>query len=428
MNVFSLIDWWTLCIAALCAASCGMIGTFLVVRRLSLMGDAISHSVLPGLGAAFILTGTRSPAAMMAGALAAGVLTAALAAGVKRIGRLPYDAALGVVFTSLFAVGVLMVTWVAQSIDLDPGCVLYGLLELVSLDRVEVLGVSVPRALPWQAGLFAGNLLLIVLLFKELRIASFDPHLATALGFHAGAVQALVLTAVAATTVVSFEAVGSILVVALLVAPGATAQLLSDRLGRMVALAAGLGVSAAALGYLGAVALNANIAGMIAVAAGAQFLLAAAFAPRYGVAARAFRHAALSLRIAREDVLGVLYRLGERGPTGAHAVLQHAQAVRAAGATWAARLACSQLRRRGLVEQRGDELALTPRGVDAARRIVRAHRLWESYLSQNLPLPLDHLHDPSERFEHFMPEDMREQLAAEIGDQPDPHGREIPRA
>ena len=218
MNFLSHIDWWTLCIAALCAASCGMIGTFLVIRRMSLLGDAISHSVLPGLGAAFILAGTRSPAAMLAGALAAGVLTAALAAGVRRIGRLPHDAALGVVFTTLFALGVLMVTWVAKSIDLDPSCVLYGLLELVSLDRIEPLGVSVPRALPWQVGLFAGNLLLIALLFKELRITSFDPQLATALGIHAGAVQAVLLTAVTATTVVSFEAVGSILVVALLVA------------------------------------------------------------------------------------------------------------------------------------------------------------------------------------------------------------------
>ncbi|MBX3406759.1 MAG: metal ABC transporter permease [Phycisphaeraceae bacterium] len=426
MNLLSFIDWWTLCIAALCAASCGMIGAFLVIRRLSLLGDAISHSVLPGLGAAFILAGTRSPAAMLAGALAAGVLTAALAAGVRRIGRLPHDAALGVVFTTFFAVGVLMVTWVAKSIDLDPSCVLYGLLELVSLDRVDLLGVSVPRALPWQVGLFAGNLLLIALLFKELRITSFDPHLATALGIHAGAVQAVLLTAVTATTVVSFEAVGSILVVALLVAPGATAQLLTDRLGRMVALSAVLGVCAAVLGYLGAVAMNTNIAGMIAVAAGAQFLFAAVFAPRYGVAARAIRHAGLSLRIAREDVLGVLYRLGEREAEIAQPTLQHAQAVRAAGATIVARLACAQLRRRGLVEARGDELTLTPLGFEEARRIVRAHRLWESYLSQNLPLPLDHLHDPSERFEHFMSRELQERVAAEVGTRPDPHGKQIP--
>lgn len=426
MNFLSLIDWWTLAIAALCAASCGMVGAFLVIRRLSLLGDAVSHSVLPGLGAAFMLAGSRSPAAMMAGALAAGVLTAALAAGVRRIGRLPHDAALGVVFTSLFALGVLMITWVAGSIDLDPGCVLYGLLELASLDRVDLLGCSVPRALPWQAGLFAGNLLLVVLLFKELRITSFDPLLATALGIHAGAVHAVLLTAVSATIVVSFEAVGSILVVALLVAPGATAQLLTDRLGRMVALSAAIGAGAATLGYLGAVALNANIAGMIAVAAGGMFMLAAVVAPRYGVGARALRHASLTLRIAREDILGVLYRVGERGPGGAQAALQHAQAVRAAGATIFARVACHQLRRRGLVEQRGDELALTPRGLEEARRIVRAHRLWESYLAQNLPLPLDQLHEASERFEHFMPRQMQEQLASEIGRQPDPHGREIP--
>lgn len=426
MSLFDKIDWWTLSVAVCCAVSCGTIGCFLVLRRLSLLGDAISHAILPGLAAAFILGGTREPGAMLIGALAVGLLTAGLAAGVKRIGRLPHDAALGVVFTSLFALGVLMITWVAGSIDLDPGCVLYGLIETVSLDTVALSGTEIPRAMLWQAGLLLGNIALIVLLFKELRITSFDPGLATALGFGAGAVQLILLTAVAATTVISFEAVGSILVIALLVAPGATAQLLTDRLGRLVILSGVLGASAAVLGYLGAVALDASISGMISVAAGAQFLAAVVAAPKYGVVSRIVRNLRLSLRIAREDVLGLLYRVGEGTETESPAALQQSQLLRSSGSPWLTRLACRQLRARDQIVHRGGECALTPKGLEEARRIIRAHRLWESYLSQNLPLPLDHLHDPSERFEHFMSRELQERVAAEVGTQPDPHGKRIP--
>lgn len=443
MSLFDKIDWWTLSVAVCCAVSCGTIGCFLVLRRLSLLGDAISHAILPGLAAAFILGGTREPGAMLIGALAVGLLTAGLASGVKRIGRLPHDAALGVVFTSLFALGVLMITWVAGSIDLDPGCVLYGLIETVSLDMVTILTrpaeqvvggpalppevvLEVPRALFWQAGLMLGNAVLIVLLFKELRVTSFDPGLATALGISAGAVQLILLTAVAATTVISFEAVGSILVIALLVAPGATAQLLTDRLGRMVILSGLLGASAAVLGYLGAVALDASISGMISVAAGVQFLGAVVAAPRYGVVSRIVRNLRLSLRIAREDVLGLLYRVGEGADRESPAALQRAQLVRSSGSPWLTRLACRQLRARGQIINHGEEFALTPKGLEEARRVIRSHRLWESYLSQNLPLPLDHLHDPSERFEHFMSRELQERVAAEVGTQPDPHGKDIP--
>lgn len=420
---------WVMAVAVCCCISCGTIGCFLVLRRMSLLGDAISHSILPGLALAFIITGSRSPGAMLVGALAVGLLTAALTSGIRRLGRVPEDASLGIVFTSLFAIGVLLITWVAQSIDLDPGCVLYGLLDDVWINMVPVpgTGLRVPHALLWQLGLMGVNIGLITLLFKELRLTSFDPGLASAMGLSAAAVQFILLTAVAATTVISFEAVGSILVIAMLVAPGATAQMLTDRLGIMVVLSGALGATAAVIGCLGAIHFNASTPGMISVAAGGQFALAALLAPRYGVAARIIRGTRLSLRIAREDVLGLLYRLHESADSPAHRRLPTEQVLRSVATPLRARIATAQLRAQGLVERSAaNELSLSGRGVETAAKIIRAHRLWETYLSQNIPLPLDHLHEPSERIEHFLGGEIQTKLAAEIGDQPDPHGKSIP--
>jgi manganese/zinc/iron transport system permease protein len=432
---------WVMAVATCCCVACGTIGSFLVLRRMSLLGDAISHSILPGLALAFIITGTRSPAAMLVGALAVGLLTAAMTSGVRRLGRIPEDAALGVVFSSLFAVGVLLITWVANSVDLDPSCVLYGLLEDVWLDMVplatrsietptgpasQVL-VEVPRALLWQSGLMLANIALIIMLFKELRLTSFDPGLATSLGINAAVVRFILLTAVTTTTVVSFEAVGSILVVAMLVAPGATAQLFTDRLDRMVLLSGAFGAAAAILGCLAAIHFNASSAGMIATVAGAQFLLAALVAPRYGVLARFIRRARLSLRIAREDVLGLLYRLHESADSPSLRAIPAEQVHRSVSTPLRARIASAQLRRRGLIERSdANELALTTRGVESAAKIIRAHRLWETYLAKNIPLPLDHLHEPSERIEHFLSGEIQERIAAEVGQKPDPHGKSIP--
>lgn len=429
---------WTMVVAVCCCISCGIIGSFLVIRRMSMLGDAISHSILPGLALAFMLTGSRSPAAMLLGALAAGLLTAALTAGARRLARLPDDAALGVVFSTLFAIGVILINWVAHSIDLDPGCVLYGLIEDVWLDMVplftvtsgaahEAIAIEAPRALLWQAGLLAANIALITLLFKELRLTSFDPGLAASLGISAGLVQSILLAAVATTTVISFEAVGSILVVAMLVAPGATAQLLTDRLERLVVLSGVLGASAAVIGCAAAVHWNTSTAGMIAVASGGQFFVAALAAPRYGIAARSIRRVRLSLRIAREDVLGLLYRLHESAAPGDAGTLPPRQVRRAVTGRLRAHIALAQLRSRGLIARSAaGELSLTPRGIEAAARIIRAHRLWEVYLSQNLPLPLDHLHEPSERVEHFLSGAIQDRIAAEVGQMPDPHGRSIP--
>jgi manganese/zinc/iron transport system permease protein len=413
-------DGWVMLTASLAAVACAVPGCFLVLRRMSMLGDAISHAVLPGIALAFLITNTREPLAMLLGAGAFGLLTAIGSRAIHRLTRLPEDASMGVVFSTLFAVGVLLISWTASRVDLDPGCVLYGLLEAVALgdDRLHWLGVGMPRQTAVLGIACVTNIVLVGVFFKELRLVCFDEPLARAvLGAGAGIVSQGILALVAATTVVSFEAVGSILVVTMLVAPGATAHLLTDRLGRMIAIAAGLGVLSAVLGHLGAIHWNSSTAGMISVVAGAQFVLAVLFAPRHGVLAKRLASLGLSLRIAAEDILGALYRRSE-GRDEASTPLPTGR--------WAG-LAMRRLIFRGLVAKDGtNRPTLTSRGVEAGRAVVRAHRLWEAYLAKHLALPSDHLHEPSHRLEHYLSPEMRQELGREVGDGPDPHGRPIP--
>lgn len=281
-------DLWTVAIAVCCCVSCGLLGCFLMLRKMSLLGDAISHAILPGLAAAFFFTGSREPFAMLAGALVVGVMTAVISTGLNRWGRVPEDASMGVVFTTLFACGVILITLVARDVDLDPGCVLYGLIEFAPFDTVRLLGMELPRSFVWLFTVLVINTALIVVFFKELKIVCFDPYLATTMGISATAVHYGLMTAVAATSVASFEAVGSILVVAMLVAPGATAHLLTDKLGRLLWWSAAIGTLSAVVGYVLAVKLNTSVAGMIATVGLGLFMLTVVVSPRHGIIARQF--------------------------------------------------------------------------------------------------------------------------------------------
>ncbi|MEY4103434.1 MAG: MntD: manganese transporter, rane protein [Planctomycetota bacterium] len=257
-------DLWTMATAVLASVACGLVGCFLVLRRLSMLGDTISHAVLPGIAGAFLLTGTRDVLPMLLGATVVGVATALLSSGLDRWARVDRDAAMGVTFTTFFAMGVVMISLAARQVDLDPGCVLYGLLEFVPFDTITLAGMQVPRAAAWLGTALVVDAVLVVAFLKELRACSFDPAHAASLGLRVGLVHMGVMAAVAANTVVAFEAVGSILVVAMLVAPGATARLWTDRLTPMLWLACAIAASTAVVGYLAALELNTSAAGMIA--------------------------------------------------------------------------------------------------------------------------------------------------------------------
>ncbi|MFP6899065.1 MAG: metal ABC transporter permease [Roseibacillus sp.] len=287
---WTMFDTWIVVVGALCAVACALPGCFLVLRKMSMMGDAISHAVLPGLAAAFLITSSRASFVMFVGAAIVGILTAVFTQWVSKFGKVDRGAAMGIVFTTLFAVGLILIRQAADHVDLDAGCVLYGAIETTPFQMVTIGNVELPRAALVIGSVLLVNLTVILLLFKELRLSSFDPELATTLGINANLMHYLLMTMVAVTTVAAFESVGSIIVIAMLIVPPATALLLTKKLGLMLVLSVVIGAGAAVLGHVGALTVPPLLgfrgtvtSGMMAAAAGLLFGLAWLFSPREGL-------------------------------------------------------------------------------------------------------------------------------------------------
>jgi manganese/zinc/iron transport system permease protein len=282
----------------------------------------------------------------------------------------------------------------------------------------------------------AVNLFVVVVFYKELKLSSFDPELATTLGINATFMHYLLMTLVALTTVAAFEVVGSVLVVAMLIVPAAAAHLLTDRLSAMIVVSLILAIASAAGGHLAAITVprllgnpaitDTNTAGMMAVVAGLLFFLAMLAAPRHGIVSKLLHRTSITLRVAREDLLGLFYRHEESH--GAQTPAPAAQVMRLAvvGGPVLGRLALRTLVRRAEVERLDGGYRLTSRGREEARQLVRSHRLWEGYLQSHTTLPIDHLHAPAERLEHVTSPAMREQLAGDDQPTTDPQGKSIP--
>ena len=409
---------WAIATAAMVAAGCALVGTLLVVRRMSLVGDAISHAVLPGIVVAVLAGGRPGGVLVLVGAVAAALLTVWLTQLLRTEGGLAEDAGAGVTFTTLFALGVVLVTAAASRIDLDPACVLHGMLELVPFDTLPIAGVEVPRAFLTATVVFVVLALGAIVTWKV--FTAFDPEAARAAGLPVAAVTTGLLAATALATVAGFEAVGAILVVAMLVVPAATAELLTRRLHRIAVLSMLLGVMAAGIGYLAAWWCNTSAAGMIAVVLGIQYLICVLLSPDDGVVARLFGRGWFAWRVACEDRLAAWWRAEE--------ITARGDALPAAvRATLGERLAASWLAITGRVTRGPRGWVLTARGREQADMVVRSHRLWEAWLGRHAELPLDHLHPPAEWIEHHLGADVRRRIEAEVGMRSsDPHGRSIP--
>ena len=249
------VDGWIVAIAALAAVACAVPGSFMVMRRESMLADAMSHGVLPGLAAAFLVSGTRSAPAMTAGALVAAVVLSAGWRTITAACRLDRGAALGIAYTVMFAAGVVLLVRAADQVDLDPSCVLFGSLELAPLDDAELMGSRVPFPALVLAGVAAANAAVAALLWPMLVADSFDRDFARVTVPRRGLAPVAMSAMSAVTCVACFEAVGSILVVAMLVTPAVIARMLADSMRGVVAIAAAAGVAAAVLGHLAATAL-----------------------------------------------------------------------------------------------------------------------------------------------------------------------------
>lgn len=271
--------------ASLVAINCALLGCFLVLRKMSMVGDAISHAVLPGIVIAFLISGSFSSLPVLIGASITGLLCTFLIEWLNKTARVQGDAAIGMVFTFLFAVGVILISAYAGNADIDQDCVLHGEIAYVPFDLSETGTFLdlIPRQI-WILG-FVSILIftLIKLGYRGLFITTFDPEFALATGVSLAFWHYLLMGAVSLTTVVSFESVGAILVVAFLIIPAATAYLLTDKLPRMLWISSVFGVVCSIIGYYLAGWIDGSIAGAIAVVMGIGFFLVLLFAPKRGI-------------------------------------------------------------------------------------------------------------------------------------------------
>jgi manganese/zinc/iron transport system permease protein len=275
---------------SLVAASCGLLGCYLVLRKMALIGDAISHAVLPGIVLAYLISGSRDSLVMIAGAGIIGLLTTFLIEFLHRRARLQEDASIGVIFTTLFALGVILISYYAENIDLDQDCVLYGEIALIPLDTWVLFGIDIgPRAMWIGVFVFMAIVIFINVGYKELFLTTFDAPYAASIGISVTLWHYILMGMVSFTTVTSFEAVGAILVVAFLVAPAATAYLLTDNFNKMVMITVLVGIIAAIGGYFLASWMDASIAGGMTTVVGLEFLLVLLFSPSQGVLIKRLR-------------------------------------------------------------------------------------------------------------------------------------------
>jgi manganese/zinc/iron transport system permease protein len=256
------------------AISCAVLGAFLVLRKMTMVGDAISHAVLPGIAIAYLLSQSRASLPMFLGAALVGVFATVIIEILSKKWKVQSDASIGMTFTTLFAFGVVLITYWSDKVDLDQECVLYGEIAFVPFNTWTLAGRSMGPIALWSSGI----LLLLVLIYtfagyKGLLMSSFNEDYAAVLGIGVGAWNLSLMSMVSMATVISFESVGAILVVALLVAPAATAYLISQKLKPMILLAALFGLSGSLLGYMMSARFDTSIAGGVATMLGVQFAL-----------------------------------------------------------------------------------------------------------------------------------------------------------
>ena len=277
-------------IAAIVAIACAIPGTFLVLRKMAMISDAISHSILPGIVIGFFITHDLNSPLLIVLAAVTGIITVMLVEYIQKTGLVKEDTAIGLVFPALFSIGVIMIAKNANDVHLDVDAVLLGELAFAPFDRLTISGVDIgPKSLWIIGSILLITITLLIAFFKELKVSTFDAGLAASLGFSPVIIHYGLMSVASVTTVGAFDAVGAILVVALMIAPAAAAYLLTKDLKKMLLLACAFGIFSALLGYWVAHWLDASISGSITTVLGLLFLAVYLFAPNRGIIAVLYR-------------------------------------------------------------------------------------------------------------------------------------------
>jgi manganese/zinc/iron transport system permease protein len=294
-------------VGALVGIASSLLGAFLVLRKSSLLSDAISHSVLLGIILVFLVSQNEHSPFFIVGAAVVGVLTVALTELLTASKRVKSDAAIGLVYPFLFAIAVLLINVFARNVHIDQDAVLLGEIGFVWIDTVTIGGLEIPRAVFTMSIVTLVNLAFVILFFKELKLATFDPGLAAALGFSPTLLYYALLSLTSITAVTAFDSVGAVLLVAFVIVPPATAYLLTDKLWRMLLYGVIIAFFSSLLGYILAFTFDVSIGGMMVCVSGVFLLLAFLFSPSYGLVAQEARRNAQRRDNAERMLLVHLY-------------------------------------------------------------------------------------------------------------------------
>ncbi len=420
--------WYVMGGCAILGVASGALGCFAVLRRQSLLGDALAHAALPGICIAFMLTGSKNPGVMLLGALGSGLLGSLFILGIVRGTRLKEDAAIGTVLSVFFGGGIVLLT----AIQHKPNAAQAGLDKFLFGYAASL----VPKDLQVLGLLTLAVLVVLVAFYKEFKLLAFDRDFGASLGFPMRALEVLLTSLVVVAVVIGLQTVGVVLMAAMLITPAVAARQWTHSLGLMVTLSALIGAGCGVVGAaVSSVGRNIPTGPVIVLAVTGILLASLAIAPRRGLVwswLRLLRH---RRKVRLENLLADLYRLGEGINDWTRAYTLPALAdVRRLHARQIIRTA-AELQRNGWLEQA--ELAdkavhapawrLTEAGLEEARRVVRNHRLWELFLARRLELAADHIHRDAEDMEHTLPPAIVAELEQMLG-QPalDPHGEPIP--
>lgn len=385
----------------LLAISSGTLGCFIVLRRMSLLGDSLGHAVLPGVCLGFLVTWTKDPRWILTGAMVSALLASWLIGFVRRHSRLKPDVIMGLVLSGFFGFGTVLLTRIQK-------------IPAGNQSGLNVFLFGQASAISEQDLLFMGTLSVVIVgcvvaTFKELVLTSFDEGFAVAIGLPVRGLHYLLMGLTALAVVISIQAVGVVLVSAMLITPAAAALLCTDRMRYMVLLAVGFAVVAGVFG------LNVSFLGdrlptgpFIVLALAVFFVAAYLFSPRYGVAVRALRRWRQVQKTQRENGLkSVFLAIGPNSPSRSVSIARLAESRQEGTAQ--SRRVVRGLVRHGWAQLDGETVSLTERGQVRARELERNYRLWEHFLTNEVNLPVDHTQRDAENIEHILgPELVRE--------------------
>lgn len=401
---------------------CGVMGSFIVVRKLALVGDALSHAVLPGVALGFLWNTSKDPVAIFVGATVAGLLGTAAVGAIKHTTKLKEDAALGLVLAAFFSVGICLVTMIQRLPTGNKSGVdkfLFGQAAALGAHDVKLMAI-----------ITVVTLLVIGLFYKQFLVTSFDAGFARVTGVPVQVMHYTLMLMLAFAVVIALQAVGVVLVSAMLITPAAAAYLLTDRLHRMLILAAIFGMASGAAGaFLSFLGPSLPTGPFMVLGGSAVFSAAFLFAPQHGVLVRWWRRRSRSLRVQRENTLKSIYHVLEARDFKPEGVTAKELAEKRRETMEDILGQLRELRRHELATLQDDDhtVFLTPEGWQRACAIVRNHRLWELYLTNAAQVAADHVHEDAEKIEHVLGEDVVRQLEKRLNYAThDPHGKQIP--